>query len=128
MKPFMRIVLDSQNPGSQATVVGYDTAGNLMAQADDGRRIVVDKFHVVETPEELEQSFSWYSSLALGPEEKCPRCGKLFNPHRGALSRRVNVSICSECGVQEALEDFVQAEKMGLDDWYIVKVWKGTSF
>lgn len=39
--------------------------------------------------------------------EKCPMCGKLFDKHRGALSRNDNKTwICSDCGTIEALEQW----------------------
>ena len=38
--------------------------------------------------------------------EICPRCGNSLD-ERPALSRRVSVSICSDCGTQEALCDAI---------------------
>ena len=141
MKPFMRSVLDEMpqdpypiDPGEQATVVGYDDGGNLMVSWDNGSGLnlipEVDRYHVVSTPEELEKSFEWLERLQeSGANSKCPRCGKPFDVRRGALSRRVRISICDLCGQQEAVEDFLKGAKgtevMPLTDWYIVKVWQG---
>lgn len=53
----------------------------------------------------------------------CPRCGKWAmnkDPRRNALSRRIDVYVCDECGVLEALEDAV-GEKTPLASWDIAK-------
>ena len=144
LKPFTRIVLDEMTqdpdpikPGEQASVVGYDDAGDLMVSWDCGRGLKlipgVDKYHVVESDEELDRSFSWLyklqGELPDGESSKCPRCAKPFDAHRGAVSRRKHVMICDLCGQQEAIEDFLKATKGNepkqLDDWYIVQVWQG---
>ena len=144
MKPFMRVVLDEMPqdpypiaPGEQATVAGYDDAGHLLVSWDNGRGLNlipgVDKFHVVETEDELDRSFTWLyklqGELPDGESSKCPRCGKPFDAHRGAVSRRKYVMVCDLCGQQEAIEDFLKATKgnepQPLDDWYIVKIWQG---
>lgn len=37
----------------------------------------------------------------------CPKCKKFFFDELGAISRRDNETlICSECGTEEALEDY----------------------
>lgn len=39
---------------------------------------------------------------------KCPRCKIMYEKEFSALSRRDNKTrICSQCGTEEALEDFV---------------------
>ena len=95
MKPFMRVVLDEMPkdpdpiaPGEQATVAGYDDAGHLLVSWDNGRGLNlipgVDKFHVVETEEELDRSFEWLyklqGELPDGESSKCPRCGNRLMP------------------------------------------------
>ena len=144
MNAFMRIALDEmpQDPapieaGEQATVAGYDDTGDLMVSWDNGRKLNlipgVDKYHVVESPEELDHSFHWLYRVQMklpdGESSKCPRCGKPFDAHRGAVSRRKYVMVCDLCGQQEAVEDFLKATKenepMDLNDWYIVKIWQG---
>ena len=150
MKPHMRIVLDEMvddpdpiAPGEQATVIGYD-AENLLVAWDNGRSLSlipgVDKIHVVcqfctvEDEEreaaELDKSFEWLYERQHG-NDKCPRCGKLFDAMRGAVSRRKRVMICDECGRAEAIEDFLKwkegTEGMDIRDWYIVKIWQGTN-
>lgn len=43
--------------------------------------------------------------------KKCPKCGNTYN-ERPALSRRDNkTEICPDCGMQEAIEDFMNANK-----------------
>ena len=54
----------------------------------------------------------------------CPRCGRPVmesDPVRNALSRRLNVYICDECGMMEALEDMLDAIKAPLSAWAIAK-------
>lgn len=47
---------------------------------------------------------------------KCPRCGKEID--YPALSRRDNkTEICSDCGTQEALEDFLKIKYKGKKYW-----------
>lgn len=48
---------------------------------------------------------------------KCPRCGKTYNDYP-SLSRRANVDICSDCGLDEAMRDFLGMPAMKFDDWY----------
>lgn len=53
----------------------------------------------------------------------CPRCGKNkmnINVHRNALSRRANIYICSDCGTDEALEEF-DGYTQDISDWWIFK-------
>lgn len=52
----------------------------------------------------------------------CPRCGRMAmdeSPIRNALSRRVDVYVCNQCGTIEALEDAV-GSVTPLEVWAIV--------
>ena len=41
----------------------------------------------------------------------CPRCSNDFSEHP-ALSRRDNkTEICSQCGIDEAMEDFIEFQR-----------------
>lgn len=54
----------------------------------------------------------------------CPRCGRDVmdeEPARNAMSRQVNVQVCDDCGMIEALEDMPGAFKLPLSAWAIVK-------
>lgn len=55
--------------------------------------------------------------------EFCPRCG-LENMrtrlYANALSRYENVYICSDCGISEAMSDFL-GEENNFENWFIVK-------
>lgn len=43
---------------------------------------------------------------------KCPKCGKMFEEHLHALSRKDNeTKICSQCGTEEAMESFLRFMK-----------------
>ena len=51
----------------------------------------------------------------------CPRCGKSrmdLKLVRNALSRRANIYICSECGNEEALEEYF-GYTQDISDWWI---------
>ena len=54
----------------------------------------------------------------------CPRCGHnsmdVANPSRNALSRYVDVYICSRCGTEEALRDYCGVEPIPLTHWGMV--------
>lgn len=43
---------------------------------------------------------------------KCPKCGKMFEEHLHALSRKDNeTKICPQCGTEEAMESFLKFMK-----------------
>ena len=53
----------------------------------------------------------------------CPRCGCWEMDRvmvRNALSRRIHIFICSDCGGAEALEDFL-GEQIPLASWHIAQ-------
>ena len=51
----------------------------------------------------------------------CPRCGKkavnCADPMYGSLSRRTDIFVCSECGLEEAEEDYYGFDKLPLYEW-----------
>ena len=61
------------------------------------------------------------------PNMMCPRCGKdRLNhdiPLANALSRYANVMICDECGMDEAIRDFL-GNPLPLDEWAAVSASK----
>ena len=136
----MRIVLDDmpEDPdpirlGAQGTVVDADQTQVIVDWDEDVHRSLhlipgVDRFHVInlDSDLELEQSFrnlrniqTKAGRLTSGLSSRCPRCGQLFDCKRGAVSRAVtccNISVCSTCGYQEAIERFVlHGAEMGCD-------------
>lgn len=53
----------------------------------------------------------------------CPRCGRWVmnsDPARNALSRRVEIYVCDQCGIEEAMEDFT-GKVTPLSSWDIAK-------
>jgi len=54
-------------------------------------------------------------------KEKCPRCGST-KPELGALSRRSDVYICSECGREEALIDVGYMDMTLTEKKFLVKL------
>lgn len=53
----------------------------------------------------------------------CPRCGRMLARPlaRNALSRRVNLYICSDCGTEEAMLDMARKDPLPLDKWVLVR-------
>lgn len=51
----------------------------------------------------------------------CPRCGHyrmdVQHPYRNALSRRADVYICSVCGMDEAIRDWLAEEPIPFTQW-----------
>lgn len=79
----------------------------------------------VKTPQELIESI--FPSQEQEDMEKgvrpCPRCGKYTMDHpavKNALSRRVHVYICNQCGTEEALLDAMGSDPLPLDEWALV--------
>ena len=154
--PGMRLVVDKMNdpsplaPGSQGTFEGLDGAGDLMMSWDNGSSLKliegVDKFHVVETDEEIETSLTHEREIQdqIGRDEEfeCPRCGKKALYRTRALSRIADISVCEGCGTMEAI---IQAQagglkinnaganndtardfkRTGLREWKMVREWQG---
>lgn len=62
----------------------------------------------------------------------CPRCGKIkMRPDHAenSFSRYVNIYICSDCGVEEAFQDFNKEKKLSLIRWQAVRSeMKGKTF
>lgn len=52
----------------------------------------------------------------------CPRCGKPLRPNdiENAISRYVDIYICSDCGTAEALDGFF-GSPLPFEDWDIIK-------
>ena len=152
-----RLVLDEMAndpqpvaPGSQGVFEGLDGAGDLLMAWDCGSSLKlidgVDKFHVVESDEEIEASIAHERELqekiSRDDEFECPRCGKKALYRTRALSRIANISVCEACGTIEAIiaaqkgglninitganadtaRDF---KRVGLRDWKMVRRWMG---
>lgn len=57
----------------------------------------------------------------------CPRCGRHSMRAKNvenSLSRYAEISICPQCGTEEAMDDFYNVER-SLDDWYAVRLMNG---
>ena len=54
-----------------------------------------------------------------GESRTCPRCGSLLKERLGtnALSRRADVYVCDECGIEEAIADF-NGEPDPIEQWH----------
>lgn len=91
----------------------HDQAVELVARYGRVQR-VIQRAHISKLPQ---------AKLAklVKKHSTCPRCGKgsasIFGS--SALSRRAEVDICEECGIDEALEDLWPSRALSLNDWAI---------
>ncbi len=57
----------------------------------------------------------------------CPRCGcrvVVCQPDAstlGALSRRADIYVCAECGIEEAMEDCYGMKKLPISEWALFR-------
>lgn len=131
-----RIVLDKMDDvqappvGTQGTVHGVDDTGSILVHWDTGSRLNVvydeDQCHKVSTDAEIKVSLERY-----GEREKltvCPRCGAAPTPANQlqAVSRRVNIMICDQCGAEEALEEYA-GNTRPLTEWFLVSKFMGNT-
>jgi predicted RNA-binding Zn-ribbon protein involved in translation (DUF1610 family) len=73
--------------------------------------------------EATKQMIEQFSEIQREGHFPCPRCGHYrmdADPIRNALSRRADVQVCDQCGVEEALEDLSGA-RMPLTMWNIAQ-------
>ena len=158
LKVGCRLVVDEMKDpvavafGSQGVFEGYDGVGDLLMKWDSGSSLKliegVDKYHVVESDEEIEHSVAQerevQSRIDWDEEFECPRCGKQSSFRMRALSSIADISVCEACGTIEAIiaaqrggfninitganadtaRDF---KRVGLRDWKIVRCWMGES-
>ncbi|MBQ9030149.1 MAG: DUF4314 domain-containing protein [Oscillospiraceae bacterium] len=135
--PGSRIVLDEMDDpytkipaGTQAVVTGVDDAGNILCHWDTGSSLSVafgaDRAHLVRSEEEIRVSLNW-----LGKRQEkatggsCPRCGGPLASFKGhVISRRAMITVCDECGMDEAFEDAGLLPKMELERWHCVGIWE----
>ena len=133
-----RIVLDEMDDpytripaGTQGVVTGVDDAGNILCHWDTGSSLSVaygaDRAHLVASEEEIRVSLNWLGRRqeAATGGGTCPRCGEPFlSFKRHAISRRAHITVCDECGTEEALEDAGFLPKWELERWHCVGIWE----
>lgn len=79
------------------------------------------------TDEQYRSLLTKFKSLQMDPEigrTKCPRCGRdamKSDVALNALSRYINVYVCTECGIEEAMLD-LDGEHLPLKDWYLSRI------
>ena len=125
-----RIVLDSMDDpyvhipvGAQATVTGVDDAGNVMSDWDCGSSLSVaygaDHAHKISTEDEARVTLVWYRRHQPEKDCRCPRCGEMMwgSKERHALSRYAGITVCNQCGCEEAVEAAGLIEKKPLMKW-----------
>ena len=90
--------------GTQATCMGVDDAGNILASWDCGSSLSIaygaDRAHRVASDAEIKVSLDWLGKRQRKAAEggHCPRCGKRLDSfERHALSRYADVIVCDEC-------------------------------
>ena len=133
-----RIVLDVMDdpythiqPGAQGTCEGVDDAGNILCRWDCGSSLSVaygaDRAHRVASEREVKVSLDWLGKRQRGATQggHCPRCGKVLDTfERHAVSRYADLSVCDECGTEEALECAGLKERKPLTAWWCTKGWE----
>ena len=133
-----RIVLDVMDdpythiqPGAQGTCEGVDDAGNILCRWDCGSSLSVaygaDRAHRVASEREVKVSLDWLGKRQRGATQggHCPRCGKELDTfERHAVSRYADLSVCDECGTEEALECAGLKERKPLTAWWCTKGWE----
>ena len=124
-----RVVIDQMDDrqappiGTQGTVIGVDDIASVMVAWDNGCGLSVcygeDRCHKIAGEEEAKETLEWYAKHQKEENARCPRCGeRMAGPTaRHALSRRLNIYICDEDGMREALEDAGFLEKLPLMKW-----------
>ena len=132
-----RIVLDEMDDpymkipnGTQGTCQGVDDAGDIMVSWDCGSSLSVaygaDRAHRVASAAEVKESLGWLGKRQRGATGggHCPRCGReLESFSRHAVSRYADVTVCDECGTEEALECAGLNPPKPLTYWWCVKGW-----
>ncbi len=129
-----RIVLDAMDDpctripiGSQATCLGVDDAGSVMAAWDCGSSLSVawpvDRCHKVSTEEEAKVTLNWYGKRQPRENARCPRCGAPMEgaTFRHALSRRADIYISDDCGMKEGLEDAGLMLRLPITEWVAIR-------
>ena len=133
-----RIVLDAMDDpythiptGTQGTCLGVDDAGSIMVAWDCGSSLSVaygaDRAHRVASEEEVKVSLGWLGKRQRGATQggHCPRCGKELDTfERHAVSRYADLTVCDECGTEEALECAGLKERKPLTAWWCTKGWE----
>ena len=124
-----RVVLDemddAQAPriGSQGTVTGVDDTGSIMCAWDEGGSLSVvygaDRCHKIGTEEEARTTLDWYGKHQPEEDARCPRCGEMMFGARSrhALSRWADITVCDQCGTEEALEKAELSETKPMLKW-----------
>lgn len=74
----------------------------------------------IEEAKKLLEKLSEMQKSGKVADFPCPRCGcnaMKKDLVQNALSRYVNVYICSECGTDEAMQDMERKEPLPLNEW-----------
>ena len=90
-------------------------------------------FNIIEDGKVRSKGIVLYANDLGAIQEKdapkeCPRCGNLYVGFP-ALSRRYNIDICPECGLDEAARDMTKKNPLAPDEWFrnpieIVLAWE----
>lgn len=129
-----RIVLDEMDDvqappiGTQGTVTAVDDTGSICPDWDEAGSLSVvcgkDRCHKIVTEAEAKKTLDFYGKRQPEEDARCPRCGDIMfgKLHRNSLSRRANIMICPDCGMEEALEDAGKREKLPLMRWAAIVI------
>ena len=111
-------------PGTLGLVRGVDDTASIMVSWQGGGSLSAvygeDRCHLAN---EEEQALYRLRELAPHqPGDRCPRCGEAITQGNRllALSRRLDIKVCENCGTAEAMEAFA-GELTPLANWTAVK-------
>lgn len=133
-----RVVLDEMDDpytkipsGSQGECRGVDDAGNILVSWDCGSSLNVaygaDSCHRVASEAEAKETLEHLGERQYSPSPwvtRCPRCGSpsVKGNRLLSLSRRASITVCENCGTEEALEDAGFTEtKLRMLDWAAIR-------
>lgn len=124
-----RVVIDQMDDpqapplGSQGTVTGVDDIGSVMCAWDEGGSLSVaygaDRCHKIRTEAEAKATLDWYGRHQPEKDARCPRCGDMMFGAKAshALSRWAGITVCDQCGREEALDQAGLTGKKPLMKW-----------
>ena len=83
---------------------------NDLVKAFENRKTSKNKFKIQR---KISKDSSVKIDVPKGLYEKCPRCKEYYDAEFFALARADNTKICSDCGTEEALNEYSESLKNG---------------
>lgn len=117
------VEIETKGKAAKGTVTQTGVPESEISAFKDKIKTILGKVKTETTIEEAKEIIE--SLLPLQDDfEKgaipCPRCGRYTMDYpavKNALSRRANIYICSDCGMEEAMLDAAGMEPLPLNKW-----------